>query len=703
MSVADDGCSHRLLIPDYISGGLSGDSAEGFETHLEGCSNCLEALSAAGPAFTTPGWLEVMRQHAQSDGLQVDDRPSQPVHRGLSATVEPGRIRYSWLRKIGGGGMGEVWEGWDHLMRRPVALKRLTHRNTDFEGAQRLLQEAAALSRVSHAHIVTVFELITEHGQPVLVMEHIPGLPLSAWQNARPMRPVEAAEVTLVLAQALHHAHREGVIHRDLKPSNVLLRTTSGESLPRDENGVLQLWLSDFGLARISDDPSLTCSGQLLGTPFYMAPEQVTDARSADCRTDVYGLGAILYELLTGIPPFVGNDAAMVLQLIRERDPVSPRRLQPSLSRDLENICLKCLSRRPADRYLTAAELSADLVAFLEGRPIQARPIHFLTRVVRWAARNRTIAALIASTIAALLIACLLGFVAMHEQSRMLTLATKSEAEALSAARRSKDLLKRAQAAEKTAMQRAETESQLRLRHEDLLMKLIQAVDITLRSAKNPKAPLTRGAVPGKFDAAVLTTEVIPALIDSLTEPGKPLGWNELELSIRYIALKQFSSDYVNLPVMLQRIDESLRIHEVNPKDPEDFVDFMEQRMQFFFHLNIIGKLEQDRRDWLRIAAVFLKQAFASDPSNARTEQLLDARIKALQHARGIRISEQTYPAIPRIQIRDHLREVATALAEPVPRLSVERTAEKQLLLSVEDELREFGGEESPPPAGDGN
>lgn len=270
------------------------------------------------PTAAEPTWLVMARNSARNSSA-----PSQIAHADAACDhscdqAEAGHtsVRYSWIRKIGAGGMGEVWEGWDHIMRRPVALKKLKHQQTENNGAQRLLQEAIVLSRLSHPHIVTVHEIMLEHSQPVMVMEFIPGMTLAEWQSGRPLRQRDAAEVVLVLAKALQHAHAHAVIHRDLKPSNVLLRTQNPDELPRDQSGELLLWLSDFGLARAIDDPSFTSVGQVLGTPFYMPPEQAGDEHIVDNRSDLYGLGAILYELLTGIPPFMGNDKAVLLQRI---------------------------------------------------------------------------------------------------------------------------------------------------------------------------------------------------------------------------------------------------------------------------------------------------------------------------------------------------------------------------------------------------
>lgn len=230
-------CPDRRLITDYLAGRLEDATAERFETHLESCECCVAALSMTPPAEAEPTWLGMARERARLSGspvlssqwpLHIDNHAQDVQH----TDAGPNSVRYTWIRRIGAGGMGEVWEGWDHIMRRPVALKKLRHEHMENDGVQRLFQEAIVLSRLSHPHIVTVHEVTIEHSQPVLVMEFIPGMTLAEWQSGRPLRQRDAAEVASVLAQALQHAHSHSVIHRDLKPSNVLHQSPSSCSKP---------------------------------------------------------------------------------------------------------------------------------------------------------------------------------------------------------------------------------------------------------------------------------------------------------------------------------------------------------------------------------------------------------------------------------------------------------------------------------------
>jgi len=635
------------------------------------------------PTAAEPTWLVMARNSARNSSA-----PSQIAHADAACDhscdqAEAGHtsVRYSWIRKIGAGGMGEVWEGWDHIMRRPVALKKLKHQQTENNGAQRLLQEAIVLSRLSHPHIVTVHEIMLEHSQPVMVMEFIPGMTLAEWQSGRPLRQWDAAEVVLVLAKALQHAHAHAVIHRDLKPSNVLLRTQNPDELPRDQSGELLLWLSDFGLARAIDDPSFTSVGQVLGTPFYMPPEQAGDEHIVDNRSDLYGLGAILYELLTGIPPFMGNDKAVLLQRIRTEDPVAPRRLQPRLSKDIENICLKCLSRRPADRYPSAAAVAADLEAFLEGRPILARPVSNATRLLRWCSRNPSIAMLTVSTATALLFAVGFAVSAAHQQTQKLSIT-------IQAAAREKGLRKRAEAAEQAATRREQNELRLRQQYQKVLLRIINILDNNRLSA-----PADTGEANPSGNHEVAATSVTKQLLDAvfpvIKESASQPTWSELEVAARFLALKLFQKDPAGLAVLIDKVDQCLEVHEHNPEDPEAFVEFLWTR-QHFFDRSLDPEVDRNRKscDWLRLASLFLCHAYALEPENPRIAKFLNARNKALLHVRELWIPQHLLTVKGKQSFKGALEESIRQLAQPLPH-AVGATDEQQLLLrTIEEDLQ---------------
>jgi WD40 repeat protein/tetratricopeptide (TPR) repeat protein len=289
---------------------------------------------------------------------------------------------YDILGVLGRGGMGVVYQARHRQLKRLVALKMIlagAHAGT--EELERFRIEAEAVARLQHPGIVQIYEIGEHEGLPFFSLEFVAGGSLQAALAKTPLPPRRAAELSLALVQAIHYAHQRGVIHRDLKPANVLL-TADGQ--PK---------VSDFGLAKQLDEVGRTHTGQVLGTPSYMAPEQA-GGRSRDMgpHTDVYALGAILYELLTGRPPFRAAGVAETLELVRTQEPVPPSRLQPSTPKDLETICLKCLQKEPVRRYASAAALGDDFQRYLDGRPIAARPIGTAARLWRWCRRNPRVA-----------------------------------------------------------------------------------------------------------------------------------------------------------------------------------------------------------------------------------------------------------------------------------------------------------------------
>jgi serine/threonine-protein kinase len=260
------------------------------------------------------------------------------------------------LEEIGRGAMGVVYKGWDPRLKRYVALKMLLRGDqATAQDLARFRGEAQAAAKLAHRNIVPVYEVGDEGGQAYFCMQYVEGSTLASLARGGPLPPRQAAQLVAAIARAVEHAHRSGILHRDLKPSNVLI-DGDGEPL-----------VTDFGLAkRVTGEPSLTASGAIVGTPSYMAPEQATaDRGSARPTSDVYSLGAIFYELLTGRPPFQAASAVEVLLLVRSEEAVRPRLLNPRIDADLELICLKCLEKRPEHRYASAAALADDLDAFL--------------------------------------------------------------------------------------------------------------------------------------------------------------------------------------------------------------------------------------------------------------------------------------------------------------------------------------------------
>jgi serine/threonine protein kinase/predicted Zn-dependent protease len=302
---------------------------------------------------------------------------------------------YEVLGELGRGAMGVVFKARQTKLNRFVALKMvLAGAHADPHQLARFYTEAEAVASLQHANIVQIYEVGEHEGLPFISIEYVEGETLSRKIDGKPRPPREAAETSVLLASGMAAAHASGIVHRDLKPSNILL---TRDGVPK---------ITDFGLAkRLEGDSSHTKSGTLLGSPSYMSPEQARgDIRATGTLSDLYSLGAILYELLTGRAPFIGPTVLETLMMVREQEPVPPTRLQPKCPRDLETICLKCLQKEPGKRYPNCQALADDLRHFVAGEPIQARPVNLFEKSWRWCRRNPRVAGLSAS-VAILLLA----------------------------------------------------------------------------------------------------------------------------------------------------------------------------------------------------------------------------------------------------------------------------------------------------------
>nr|MCU0706375.1 serine/threonine protein kinase [Fimbriiglobus sp.] len=295
--------------------------------------------------------------------------------------------------ELGRGGMGVVYRARQRSLDRTVAIKMVREAHLASEADRgRFRGEAEAAARLHHPNIVAVHEVGSNDGQAYLCMEYVNGCTLAQLVNAEgPLPPRAAAELVATIARAVQHAHEHGVLHRDLKPSNILLATESEGypswgAEPDRPRGPLAPKVSDFGLAKRTDRAeSLTRTGAVVGTPSYMAPEQATNRRDITPAADVYSLGAILYELLTGRPPFQASNPVDTLLLVLEQEPIPPRDLNPTVDRDLELICLKCLQKPSELRYQSAAALAADLEAYRVGDKLTVQDSlgAFVSRLLR--------------------------------------------------------------------------------------------------------------------------------------------------------------------------------------------------------------------------------------------------------------------------------------------------------------------------------
>jgi serine/threonine-protein kinase len=321
------------------------------------------------------------RRDTDREQVTIEFRPS-----GVPSPVEQLRLfgDFELLEEIARGGMGIVYRARQRSLNRIVALKMiLAGQLASAEDVQRFRKEAEAAANLEHSNIVPIYEVGERSGHHYYAMAYIDGHSLATRLEDGPVPPREAARCVKVLAGAIAYAHRRGVIHRDLKPSNVLL-DRSGE--PK---------IMDFGLAKLIDSgDALTVTGQIVGTPSYMAPEQASgNIREVREQADIYSLGAVLYAMLTGEPPFRGENRVETLLQVLHQDPRPARAINPRIPRDLDTICMKCLEKDPSHRYASAAELSADLGRFLIGEPVHARPVSIRRRVKRWARREPGVAA----------------------------------------------------------------------------------------------------------------------------------------------------------------------------------------------------------------------------------------------------------------------------------------------------------------------
>ena len=429
------------------------------------------AATEAGRALDTPPDLPPALRRAGHllAAVRAAGRLSSTRLKPPDLVATPRRVgRFELMRELGRGGAGAVFEARDPALGRAVALKVL-HPALAVrpDWAARFRAEGPALARLRHPNVVQVFEAGEADGVTFLAMELVPGPDLHARLAGGPLPARAAAELVAALADGLAHAHAAGVLHRDLKPHNVLLDPAGGPKV------------ADFGLAAPLDGggTGLTATGEVVGTPNYLAPESLDGA--ADARTDVYGLGAVLYECLTGRPPFVGSNAALTLLQVRTADPVSPRSLNPEVPRDLDTVCLKCLSKTPAERYATADAVAADLRAFLAGRPVTARPPGLAERLAKWV-RRRPAAA---GGLAAGLLALLAGLAGWAEHTRRLAVEI--------------DRVTREQAATAAALEAERAAFALAERrrvHLTGVVGVLQGVfaDLDVKRLRNDKLPLER-------------------------------------------------------------------------------------------------------------------------------------------------------------------------------------------------------------------
>lgn len=493
----------------------AGSPADVTRLHLSGAS------APADPSLSSPVGMPVPPDaDAKINPFAVTRALPAPTGDGEAQAVELSPVEvpgYELLQEVGRGGMGVVYKAWQTRLNRPVALKMiLAGPHASPSERERFRREAHAVASLQNPHIVQIFEVGEANGHPFLVLEFVDGGSLAQHLDGKPWSPRDAAGLVEILARTVHYAHSQGVVHRDLKPANILLSTAHGpravgQDGPADKCEGNGQWtagrglvpkVSDFGLAKRLDsaqgDDGGTKTGAVMGTPSYIAPEQASGkARQVGPPADTYALGAILYELLTGRPPFRGETALDTVLQVLNRDPVSLREIQPALPRDLETICLKCLTKTPEKRYPSAFALAEDLRRFLDGKPIQARPVSTWGRAAKWARRHPALA--LFGTIAvmatvSLIVVLSISYARVHDAVEQ----KEREAEAARQAKGQEEaqrmvaeaLAQENEQARRAAVRQAE---QLSEQAERTLRAAyaLQLVQVTAMAERNPKRALT--------------------------------------------------------------------------------------------------------------------------------------------------------------------------------------------------------------------
>jgi eukaryotic-like serine/threonine-protein kinase len=365
------------MISDRISGSRKGESANDSPrmiSALKVCPKCGTEVPSDAPELGCPRCLleSALNQHTtKSESL-------------LGIVGELGD--YELLEVVGRGGQGVVYRAHQKSLNRTVALKMIRVGSWATEShLKRFRREAEAAASLEHPGIVPIYEVGERDGSCYFSMRFVEGGQLDQVIKREPMSIRQAAELISKVARTVHYAHEHGILHRDIKPGNILL-DAKGEPL-----------LTDFGLARLVEaESTVTRTKEVMGTPSYMAPEQAMGNNAAVSRaTDVYGLGASLYQLLTGHPPFAGGTTYETIKLVLDTEPRQPRLLNPKIDRDLSTICLKCLEKDPKRRYSSALALAEDLEHWLKHEPIQARRTGLFTRGIKWVRRNPSTAVLV--------------------------------------------------------------------------------------------------------------------------------------------------------------------------------------------------------------------------------------------------------------------------------------------------------------------
>ncbi|MEI7923048.1 MAG: serine/threonine-protein kinase [Planctomycetota bacterium] len=391
-------CPESWFLKRAAAGDIETSELDDLTEHMEVCSHCQarfdefllndsEAMMAVEtvPAITDNALTRLLERMKRANHWQ--DQP------------ELGS-RFEVIRRLGQGGMGEVFECIDRKLSRTVAIKKIKPDHLTPKLLERLNREAQIQARLNHPNIVQIYEIGLIAGVPFIAMEHVPGGSMNELLAQKPLAQRTAAQLVSQVARAVHHAHGLGVLHRDIKPSNILLTSMDFNTDSQAESGPAPK-IADFGLAKLLHDSlDLSKSNVLVGTPAYISPEQASGRLGQmGPAADIYSLGVVLYESLTGHPPFNATSVGILLAMVEGVPPVAPSKLVPGISKDLETICMKCLEKEPGRRYASSLDMAEDLERYLEGKPILARPAGPVRQLAGWCGRNKELAGAIATVI----------------------------------------------------------------------------------------------------------------------------------------------------------------------------------------------------------------------------------------------------------------------------------------------------------------
>ena len=403
-------CLSNIDIENLLSNSADSSKVSEFESHLETCADCVKKLEAASLNSVTgilhrqlSGNKSVIDSTKNLAAADTNEPRDSATGGGTHIGELPKIPGYEIKRLVGRGGMGIVYEAKQQNLNRDVAIKMIS---AGFmagpEKIARFYREAESVARIDHPNVIKIFDVGEAEGCPYFTMELVAGASLERVFDGTPWSNTDAAKISRTVAHAIESVHDHGIIHRDIKPGNILLKVDHGGTFD-------SLKVTDFGLAKTDFQSDLTQTGQAMGTPAYLAPEQANgEAAKYGPWTDVYAIGSVLYELLTGRPPHAASTVAETLRQIAEKDPVEPNSINPDISQDLSIICMKCLRKDPMQRYSTASQLSQDLTYFLDGKPISARPVSMIEKTWKVAKRHpalsSTLALLVTSVITLLIV-----------------------------------------------------------------------------------------------------------------------------------------------------------------------------------------------------------------------------------------------------------------------------------------------------------